>query len=78
MVEQLWARLRSDCTEARRGCDAVVIPHNSNLSGGMMFQTVRPDGDPITAEDARERARFEVLIHAPAWWPAACSPMGNA
>ncbi|MFQ5417647.1 MAG: DUF3604 domain-containing protein [Myxococcota bacterium] len=60
-LDQLWARLRRDCTDAGIGCDAVVIPHNSNLSGGMMFQTVRADGRAITAEDARERARFETL-----------------
>ena len=23
------------------GCDAVVIPHNANLSGGLMFETAR-------------------------------------
>ncbi len=61
-LEALWARLRSECTEAETGCDAVVIPHNSNLSSGRMFQTVRPDGSPITADDARARARFEVLV----------------
>jgi len=61
-LSQLWSRLRSECTEAGGGCDAVVIPHNSNLSGGVMFQTVRKDGSAITLEDALERARFETLV----------------
>lgn len=60
-LSQLYARLRSECTDLG-DCDAVVIPHNSNLSGGMMFQTLRSDGGPITAADARERAQFETLV----------------
>jgi len=60
-LSQLWARLRSECTEAGVGCDVVVIPHNSNLGGGTMFQTRRPDGSEITRGDARERSRFERL-----------------
>jgi hypothetical protein len=61
-LSQLWSRLRSECTDAGGGCDAVVIPHNSNLSGGVMFQTVRKDGSAITLEDALERSRFEMLV----------------
>jgi hypothetical protein len=60
-LTQLYAGLRSQCTDAG-DCDALVIPHNSNLGGGMMFQTVRSDGSPITAADARERSRFEKLV----------------
>jgi hypothetical protein len=60
-LSQLYAQLRSECTDTER-CDALVIPHNSNLGGGMMFQTVRSDGSPITAADARERSRFETLV----------------
>ena len=50
----------------------MVIPHNSNLSGGLMFESARvvdanvPDG-PVTAEEARRRAHwntlFEVMQH---------------
>jgi len=58
----LWQRLREECLEAGRGCDVVVIPHNPNLSGGLMFQTLREDGSPIDAREARERARFETLV----------------
>jgi len=60
-LSQLYARLRGECTDSG-DCDAVVIPHNSNLGGGRMFETVRSDGSPITASDARERARFETLV----------------
>ncbi len=32
LVEGLWESLRTDCIEADGDCDAVVIPHNTNLS----------------------------------------------
>jgi hypothetical protein len=60
-LPQLYARLRSECSDSG-DCDAVVIPHNSNLGGGRMFDTFRSDGSPITAADARERAQFETLV----------------
>jgi hypothetical protein len=61
-AEELWALLRKDCTDQANGCDALVIPHNSNLSNGLIFRTVRPDGAPIKAADARERMVFERLV----------------
>ncbi len=60
-LSQLYAQLRSECTNSG-DCDAVVIPHNSNLGGGRMFDTYRNDGSPITASEARERAQFETLV----------------
>jgi hypothetical protein len=52
--------------------DAVAIPHNSNLSGGLMFETARVANkvipvEPVTKEEAMRRARwnplFEVVQH---------------
>ncbi len=60
--QRLWAALREECTAAGSGCDAVVIPHNSNLSAGLMFQTQRDDGRPLDAATARQRAELEVLV----------------
>jgi hypothetical protein len=57
-----WTRLRAACMEARPGCDVLTIPHNSNLSGGLMFRTVDESDRPITAADARRRALFEPLV----------------
>lgn len=69
---QLWDYLDQECVAEQPGCDAVVIPHNSNLSGGLMFESARvvdanvPEG-PVTAEEARRRAHwntlFEVMQH---------------
>jgi hypothetical protein len=61
-AEGLWSALEGECLERGDGCDAIAIPHNSNVSNGLMFQTRRDDGAPITMEDARRRARVERLV----------------
>jgi hypothetical protein len=60
--EALWARLERDCLEAGNACDVLAIPHNSNVSGGMMFQGLRSDGEPLTPRDAVRRATHERLL----------------
>ena len=59
-AEDLWAWL--DKTESRTGARFVSIPHNSNLSRGMMFPEVDESGQPITAEYARFRMRWEPVM----------------
>jgi hypothetical protein len=61
-AEGLWTALLEECIEAENRCEAIAIPHNSNVSNGLMFTTTRPDGTPITVEDARRRARLERLV----------------
>jgi len=58
----LWAALRRECQDAGTGCEALTVPHNSNLSGGLMFQPLEDDGHPLTAAGAAERAYFEPLV----------------
>lgn len=58
--EDLWKWL--DETSERLGIDFVAIPHNSNLSQGLMFNTVDSEGRPISAEYARTRMRWEPLV----------------
>ncbi|RMD84912.1 MAG: DUF3604 domain-containing protein, partial [Candidatus Dadabacteria bacterium] len=60
--EELWRQLREQCTDRGNGCEVLTIPHNSNLSNGLMFQPVQSDGRPLTAGYARERALFEPLV----------------
>ena len=62
VLEDFWDRLGRECVDAGTGCDVVVIPHNSNLSGGLMFQTTRTDGGALKATDAVRRARYERLV----------------
>jgi hypothetical protein len=58
--EALWAWL--DETSARTGTDFIAIPHNSNISAGLMFDTVDSDGRPISGQYARDRMRWESLV----------------
>jgi Protein of unknown function (DUF3604) len=53
---ELWRRLRSQCTDLDSGCDVMAIPHNSNLSGGMMFQ------NPRSSEELQNRLFFEPVV----------------
>jgi hypothetical protein len=52
----LWKAIERDCLNAGTGCDAVIIPHNSNLSGGLQFP------DPIDAAEAKRRQDMEPLV----------------
>ena len=58
----LWKRIEVDCLEANNGCDAIAIPHNSNVSGGKIFTITRADGAPIDREEAQRRAVLERLV----------------
>ena len=40
----------------------MAFPHNGNISNGRMFNDVRFNGEPIDAEYARKRMRWEPLI----------------
>jgi len=58
--EDLWAWLEQTSTET--GAQFTAIPHNSNISGGLMFNDVDSEGRPITAEYARTRMKWEPVI----------------
>jgi hypothetical protein len=60
-AEGLWRRIDGECRRSVERCDAVIIPHNSNLSGGLMFQTVKEDGSPLDAAYAQARVAAEPL-----------------
>ncbi len=68
--EQLWTALQTKClnvVDGTKKCDVLTIPHNSNLSQGLMFQTVNPpppvgNGNPYGKAEAQRRAKFEPLI----------------
>nr|WP_244500365.1 DUF3604 domain-containing protein [Methyloceanibacter methanicus] len=47
--------------EEKTGGRVLAVPHNGNLSNGLMFATETPDGKPIDAKWAEERARWEPL-----------------
>jgi hypothetical protein len=63
----LWDHLERECIRGIPGCDALTIPHNSNLSAGLMFEAAtlaKPSqaGEPFSEEVARRRNRWEPLI----------------
>ena len=57
--EDLWPTLQA--YEDKTGGQVLAIPHNGNLSGGMMFALSTFDGKPLTKAWADTRARWEVL-----------------
>jgi Protein of unknown function (DUF3604) len=60
--DQLWDYM--DAYEKNTGGHVLAIPHNSNVSNGLMFQMVGPDGGPMTAAYAKRRAAHEPLVEA--------------
>ncbi len=57
--EDLWRYAESN---RERGIDSVLIPHNPNLSDGLMFAAVDSQGRPIGRAYAEVRARNERLV----------------
>ncbi len=57
--EDLWAWMAS--YEANTGGSLLAIPHNGNLSNGIMFNVDRLNGQPIDRAYAEMRARWEPL-----------------
>jgi hypothetical protein len=60
--EGLWGALERECLDRGDGCDVIAIPHNPNVSNGLLYATVHEDGTPITRDDARRRVRLERLL----------------
>lgn len=58
--EDLWAWL--DKTNAETGARLLAIPHNSNISDGLMFSDTDSLGEPMTVADARSRQRWEPVM----------------
>jgi hypothetical protein len=60
--EDLWMAL--DDFEKRTGADVLAIPHNGNLSNGLMFSVETYGGEPLSPELAKLRASLEPVIEA--------------
>ena len=55
----LWTKLAENCLD-QPNCDVLAIPHNSNLSGGLMFPSA--DSGEMDASVAAQRAELEPLV----------------
>jgi hypothetical protein len=62
VASELWRELKSQCKAGLDGCDVLAIPHNSNLSGGLMFQDREETDVPFTSSYAALRAESEPLV----------------
>ena len=58
--EDLWRWL--DETNRMTGATFLAIPHNSNISQGLMFPVQDSDGNPLTAAYAESRMRWEPIV----------------
>jgi hypothetical protein len=57
--EELWAYM--DAFESNTGEDVLAIPHNGNLSNGIMFTESNFNGTTLSQDLASLRARFEPI-----------------
>ncbi len=58
--DQLWDYM--DAYEKGTGGKMLSIPHNSNMSNGLMFMMTDPSGGPMSAAYARRRAAHEPVV----------------
>ena len=58
--EDLWTWL--DSTSARTGAEFVAIPHNPNISIGLMFAETRLNGEPVDEAYAKKRMQWEPAV----------------
>lgn len=58
--EDLWKWL--DTTSARTGAHFIAIPHNSNISQGLMFPLQDSEGNVISKEYAATRMKWEPVV----------------
>jgi hypothetical protein len=58
----LWSALDTQCASVGGDCEAITIPHNSNLSAGITFETTGPGGAPLDFSQALYRRANEPLV----------------
>lgn len=59
-TDALWNYM--DAYEKDTGGKVLAIPHNSNLSNGLMFELTMPGGGPMSAAYAKRRAAREPVV----------------
>jgi hypothetical protein len=60
---ELWDRLDAVCTNTESGCEAITIPHNSNVSNGRLFEiSWRGESREEQRRQASVRARMDRVV----------------
>ncbi len=59
---QLWEGLEAACRSSVTGCDFLAIPHNPNISGGLMFLDHERDRPAFGRDYADRRRRDEPIV----------------
>ena len=59
-AEDLWSYMAD--YESKTGGQVLAIPHNGNLSNGLMFDTETYSGQPLSKTYAQTRSRYEPLV----------------
>lgn len=57
--EDLWKYLES--YETKTGGQVLAIPHNGNISNGLMFPILQENGEPLGADYIKTKARWEPI-----------------
>ncbi|MGD1714425.1 DUF3604 domain-containing protein [Dapis sp. BLCC M172] len=57
--EYLWAWMQN--YEDKTGGDVLAIPHNGNISNGLMFAEIDHNGNPLTEDYAKRRQLWEPI-----------------
>jgi len=57
---RLWEILQKECLDSGTGCDALAIPHNSNISNGRMFAVDYAEAENEAEQVARAELRMKI------------------
>ncbi len=58
---ELWKQLEEKCRKGIPGCQAITIPHNSNIGGSYTFTSASKLGEEIEAAEVPLRRRYDRL-----------------
>ncbi|HCH20264.1 MAG TPA: hypothetical protein DEX33_02590 [Cellvibrionales bacterium] len=61
-AQYLWQTLESQCNGTDSGCEALTIPHNSNISSGFMFNFDNDGTVAMTEDQFTLRKKYEPIV----------------
>lgn len=61
-AQHLWSTLELECNGMDNSCEALTIPHNSNISQGYMFSLEHDGTEPMTKAQYALRKKYEPIV----------------